>query len=366
MITSSSSHRPFVFRRVSCYRYSPYPALSSPPQRPRVPYHQQPNSFLQQQQQQPSFSLYQQQHSSPLYQQQQQQPPCFSYNFTSERPLFFHRPSFPSPTLPLSYEFAGPFDHVNPSLPVCALYYKWSKPLGHFCTLNTDGSVAKRRSGIGGIVRNSDGVPLIAFAARCPKMPIYAVELWAVRRGLQLALSKGVQFMNIDIDSTDAVKWIFSLPSSCPILEGGVDSTKIFTSEELKLATNNYDQHHILGRGGYATVCKSVLTELRVVAIKKSKLIDESQLGWFPYLFTSLCLMGPCPIIYTKAGRDAWISISWEDFLRIAAETAGAIVYLHSAASTPIIHRDIKSTNILLDQNNTAKVADFGASRLNT
>ncbi|KAF4357417.1 hypothetical protein G4B88_009736 [Cannabis sativa] len=167
-----------------------------------------------------------------------------------------------------------------------------------------------------------------------------------------------------------------------------VDQIKLFDSKELEKATNQFSMDRILGQGGQGTVYKGMLEHGKIIAVKKSKIIDEAKLSEFINEVVILsqinhrnvvkllgcCLETDVPLLVYEFIPNGTLSsyiheqndefpFTWNMRLRIAIEVAGALSYLHSSASFPIYHRDIKSTNILLDEKLRAKVADFGTSR---
>ncbi|KAG1353935.1 wall-associated receptor kinase 2-like [Cocos nucifera] len=162
---------------------------------------------------------------------------------------------------------------------------------------------------------------------------------------------------------------------------------KVFTKEELEQATSNFDKSRILGGGSHGTVYKGTLNDGRAVAIKKSKLIDDHQKKEFGKEMVILSqinhknvvkLLGCClevevpMLVYAFVSngtlfqlihdRNRTSHISLDTRLEIAFQSAEALAYLHSSASPPFLHGDVKSSNVLLDDNYNAKVSDFGAS----
>ncbi|CAO2838243.1 unnamed protein product [Amaranthus hypochondriacus] len=169
--------------------------------------------------------------------------------------------------------------------------------------------------------------------------------------------------------------------------ENGSDLT-IFTMQDLANATNNYSKKNIVGKGGYGIVYKGVLSN-NLVAIKKSIKVDPDQVIQFANEIVMLskikhhnvvkllgcCLEDEVPLLVYEFINNATLyrhlnddtkanALTWSMRLQIAYEVADALRHLHHELAQRIIHRDMKTMNILLDHTYTAKVADFGASRL--
>lgn len=169
-----------------------------------------------------------------------------------------------------------------------------------------------------------------------------------------------------------------------------VDNTKLYTIKELNKATENFNGDRVIGHGGQGIVFKGMLTNGQVIAVKRSKTFEENQ--WMQFInevillsqinhrnvvkLLGCCLETKSPLLVYEFIPNGTLfehihtccdnygfALTWENRVRVACETAGAIAYLHSSSSVPIYHRDIKSTNILLDEKYQAKVSDFGISK---
>ncbi|CAA3031791.1 tyrosine-sulfated glycopeptide receptor 1 [Olea europaea subsp. europaea] len=162
------------------------------------------------------------------------------------------------------------------------------------------------------------------------------------------------------------------------------------TISEILKATDSFNQSNIIGCGGFGLVYKATLVDGTRLAVKKLSgdmgLMEREFKAEVEALSTAqhenlVTLQGYCVhdgyrlLIYSymeNGSLDYWLhekpdgasQLSWPMRLKIAQGTSHGVAYMHQICEPHIVHRDLKSSNILLDDNFEAHVADFGLARL--
>ncbi|ESQ45124.1 hypothetical protein EUTSA_v10010104mg [Eutrema salsugineum] len=160
-----------------------------------------------------------------------------------------------------------------------------------------------------------------------------------------------------------------------------IEGVKKFSFVELSDATDGFDSSTVIGRGSYGKVYKGILPNKTVVAIKRGEetslqsereFLNEIDLLSRLHHRNLVSLLGYCSDIGEQSptfclmlyAANATETLSFSMRSQVALGSAKGILYLHTDADPPVIHRDIKTSNILLDSQLHARVADFGLSLL--
>lgn len=178
--------------------------------------------------------------------------------------------------------------------------------------------------------------------------------------------------LNVAIHSTLSV-------NSCP------GAPQVFRLSELKDATNGFKEFNELGRGSYGFVYKALLADGRVVAVKRANAatIIHTNNRDFEMELEILCKIRHCNVVnllgycaemgerllvyeYMPHGtlydhlHGGLSPLNWSLRLKVAMQAAKGLEYLHKELVPPIVHKDLKSSNILLDSEWGARISDFG------
>ncbi|CAN6301594.1 unnamed protein product [Urochloa humidicola] len=199
------------------------------------------------------------------------------------------------------------------------------------------------------------------------------------------------------------VQWVMSLPrrTALPespephaaaglaselkaVLDGGGARCRWFRYEELYDSTNHFSAENLIGNGGNSRVYKGSLACGQQVAIKLSKASVEASKDFLREVdiitklqhsrivpLIGVCVEGPNLIsVYSYLPRGSLEdnlhgemskpALSWETRYKAALGVAEALSYVHSGGSRPVIHRDVKSSNILLTEEFEPQLSDFG------
>ncbi|KAK7264782.1 hypothetical protein RJT34_32392 [Clitoria ternatea] len=163
-----------------------------------------------------------------------------------------------------------------------------------------------------------------------------------------------------------------------------------FTLRDLELATNRFSKDNVIGEGGYGIVYQGQLINGSPVAVKKllnnlgqaekEFRVEVEAIGHVRHKnlvrLLGYCIEGTHRLLvyeYVNNGNlEQWLHgamrqygfLTWDARIKILLGTAKALAYLHEAIEPKVVHRDIKSSNILIDDDFNAKISDFGLAKL--
>lgn len=228
---------------------------------------------------------------------------------------------------------------------------------------------------------------LICISATATVALSTLLTMWLASKWKKPQFAKNQVFVGIDSGSEDE-----NGKAGChiPLTNFGLPFSKAITYTDLMVATNNFSAANIIGDGGFGIVYKAELGDGVVVAIKK--LIQDGAQGHREFLAEMqtlghiqhknlVPLLGYCCglrerlLVYkclSNGSLDDWLyesdkraaSLDWPTRLRIALGTARGLRFLHHDNVPHIIHRDMKASNILLNEDFDACLTDFGLARV--
>ncbi|RVW28869.1 putative receptor-like protein kinase [Vitis vinifera] len=172
--------------------------------------------------------------------------------------------------------------------------------------------------------------------------------------------------------------------------QSGEEGSSGTVTVDLELATNRFSKENVLGEGGYGVVYRGQLINGTPVAVKKilnnlgqaekEFRVEVEAIGHVRHKnlvrLLGYCIEGTHRMLvyeYVSNGNlEQWLHgamrqhgfLTWDARMKILLGTAKALAYLHEAIEPKVVHRDIKSSNILIDDDFNAKVSDFGLAKL--
>ncbi|GER30110.1 protein kinase superfamily protein [Striga asiatica] len=205
-------------------------------------------------------------------------------------------------------------------------------------------------------------------------------------------LEKGLEFKSDSKKGSSESSTSRSETSSASTADGVGNFSwgRWYSLTELQIATNQFSRDNVVGEGGYGIVYRGVLGDGSVVAVKnllnskgqaeKEFKVEVEAIGKVKHK-NLVGLIGYCAegeqrlLVYEyidNGNLEQWLHgdvgpvspLTWNIRMKIATGTARGLAYLHEGLEPKVVHRDVKSSNILLDRKWNAKVSDFGLAKL--